>query len=252
MRPQSAKAKGRKFQQQVRDALLAQFREVLHQDDIRSTSMGAAGDDLLLSPLAQVVLPYNFEMKKVENPSLWAAVAQAAERKSPRSVPVAIFSRNLVKLPNAIVAMPAYHFNQLVRRDPHDYDWTGNSAFSLVPLVSPAGFERNRQVLPAYEPGTVHALHDASQQLWTHVIHKTNTFNLWQSWPEYTANGKKTNVAVTVYRDGVEPQTLCSFGDFLRLVHDHWLHSEMRAAWTQRSPPIYVIDTATHEPPFMS
>lgn len=40
MKPQSAKAKGRRLQQQVAAAVLENYRE-LTEDDVRSTSMGA-------------------------------------------------------------------------------------------------------------------------------------------------------------------------------------------------------------------
>jgi hypothetical protein len=52
---QSAKAKGRQLQQEVRDALLEAFPS-LEPDDIRSTSMGAGGEDLMLSPAARKLL----------------------------------------------------------------------------------------------------------------------------------------------------------------------------------------------------
>jgi hypothetical protein len=58
MKPRSAKAKGRRFQQEVRDALLSNF-PFLEPDDIRSTSMGASGEDILLSPAARRVYPYS-------------------------------------------------------------------------------------------------------------------------------------------------------------------------------------------------
>jgi hypothetical protein len=40
MKPQSAKAKGRRLQQQVAAAVLENYHE-LTEDDVRSTSMGA-------------------------------------------------------------------------------------------------------------------------------------------------------------------------------------------------------------------
>ena len=46
MKPQSAKAKGRKLQQWVRDQLI-EHREI-HPEDIESRSMGAGGEDLII------------------------------------------------------------------------------------------------------------------------------------------------------------------------------------------------------------
>ncbi len=63
MKPQSAKAKGRTGQQEVQKLLLGTFPE-LEPDDVRSTSMGASGEDLLLSPAARRLVPFNIEVKR--------------------------------------------------------------------------------------------------------------------------------------------------------------------------------------------
>lgn len=76
MRPQSAKAKGRRAQQEVRDAILAAF-PTLEPDDVRSTSMGASGADLLFSPAARKLFPFYVECKNVEALNIWKALAQA-------------------------------------------------------------------------------------------------------------------------------------------------------------------------------
>jgi hypothetical protein len=55
MKPASAKAKGRTFQQEVRKAILDTFPH-LEPDDVRSTSMGAQGEDIQLSPAARKAL----------------------------------------------------------------------------------------------------------------------------------------------------------------------------------------------------
>lgn len=66
MRTSSAKAKGRRLQQKLRDLLLDKFQE-LKADDVRSTPMGCTGSDLMLSPLASDVLHnYTFECKNQE------------------------------------------------------------------------------------------------------------------------------------------------------------------------------------------
>lgn len=64
MKPQSAKAKGRKFQQQVRDAILEAFPQ-LEPDDVRSTSMGASGEDILLSPRGRELFNFTVECKSL-------------------------------------------------------------------------------------------------------------------------------------------------------------------------------------------
>ncbi len=67
MKPQSAKAKGRRFQQHVRDLYLQLGKPFgLEPDDIKSTSMGVSGVDLQLSPAAQRLFPHSIECKNVE------------------------------------------------------------------------------------------------------------------------------------------------------------------------------------------
>ena len=61
-RARSNKAKGRNAQQEVRDFLLA-AAPFLEEDDIKSTSMGAPGEDILLSPYARKSYPWAIEVK---------------------------------------------------------------------------------------------------------------------------------------------------------------------------------------------
>ena len=92
MRPQSAKSKGRRFQQYCRDILL-KAADSLEPDDIRSTSMGAAGEDILFSPAARRVYPYSVECKNVEKLSIWGAIEQAVENCG-KYIPVVMFKKN--------------------------------------------------------------------------------------------------------------------------------------------------------------
>ena len=50
MRPQSAKAKGRRLQQWVREQLIEKLN--VHPEDIESRSMGAGGEDLIMARAA--------------------------------------------------------------------------------------------------------------------------------------------------------------------------------------------------------
>jgi hypothetical protein len=60
--PQSAKAKGRRLQQAVRDLILKHYPS-LEPDDVRSVSMGAGGEDIQLSPAGRRAFPYSIECK---------------------------------------------------------------------------------------------------------------------------------------------------------------------------------------------
>ncbi len=93
MRPQSAKSKGRRLQQEVRDAVLATFPS-LEPDDVRSTSMGASGADLLLSPAARRLFPYSVECKNVESLNIHKALAQAKSGAVPNTTPIVVFRKN--------------------------------------------------------------------------------------------------------------------------------------------------------------
>jgi hypothetical protein len=67
VRPQSCKAKGRRFQQQIcADLLAIGQRFGLEPDDIQSRSMGANGVDVILSPAARRLLGLLIEAKNVE------------------------------------------------------------------------------------------------------------------------------------------------------------------------------------------
>lgn len=111
MRPSSAKAKGRRLQQEVRDAILAAF-PTLEPGDVRSTSMGASGEDILLSPAAFRLVPFAIECKNQEALNIWAALAQAAEH-SPQENGIVVFKRNKSM---TYVALRFDHFLELLQR----------------------------------------------------------------------------------------------------------------------------------------
>ena len=62
MKSRSAKNKGKRLQNSVRDLLLETFNQ-LEPDDIRSAIMGESGEDIKLSPAARKIIPYSFECK---------------------------------------------------------------------------------------------------------------------------------------------------------------------------------------------
>lgn len=60
----------------MRDKLLEAFPE-LNKEDIRSTSMGAQGEDIQLSPAARKLIPIQFECKARASFSGYAFLEQA-------------------------------------------------------------------------------------------------------------------------------------------------------------------------------
>ena len=62
MKPQSAKAKGRKWQQIVAALITEKFD--LEEGDVVSRPMGSGGVDLMMSPAARKAFPFSLEAKK--------------------------------------------------------------------------------------------------------------------------------------------------------------------------------------------
>ena len=75
MNPSSAKAKGRRLQQWVRDKLIEMLD--VHPEDIESRSMGAGGEDLIMARAARLKFPHSIECKNVEKLNIWEAYEQA-------------------------------------------------------------------------------------------------------------------------------------------------------------------------------
>lgn len=111
MRPQSAKAKGRKLQQRVAREILARIaHESLTERDVVSTSMGAGGEDIKLSSAAFHFFPYSVECKNCERLNFWAAIEQCASNSPPTATPLVVAKRNNQE-PVAVV--PWQHFLDL-------------------------------------------------------------------------------------------------------------------------------------------
>ena len=110
--PQSAKAKGRRLQQWVRDRLYSTF-PALEEGDIRSTSMGAGGEDLLFSPAARRLFPYSVECKNNAKNAIYKVMEQATANCPKGATPLAIIKADQRK-PLAVV--DADHFFKLTKR----------------------------------------------------------------------------------------------------------------------------------------
>jgi hypothetical protein len=109
LRPQSAKAKGRRAQQEVRDAILQAFPH-LEPDDVRNTPMGTQGEDILLSPAARRIWPGYTEVKNVESLNIHKAIAQASGK---GRHPVVVFRKNATPFH---VALPLADYLEMRQR----------------------------------------------------------------------------------------------------------------------------------------
>jgi hypothetical protein len=92
----------------------------LEPGDVESTSMGAAGADLKLSPAARKLFPYYSECKNVEALNMWAAFEQArsgaqryGERHEVFLIPLLVTRKNNT---SPVAVIPLDHFFDLLKR----------------------------------------------------------------------------------------------------------------------------------------
>ena len=117
MRPQSAKAKGRRLQQQFRDLLIEKLD--IHPEDIESRSMGAGGEDLVMARAAREKFPFSIECKNVEKLNVWEAYNQAKENSTPSRLsgneyePLVVMKKNNHK---ALVVLDAEKFVEICKK----------------------------------------------------------------------------------------------------------------------------------------
>tara|TARA_Y100001934_G_C11841763_1_gene535404 strand:- start:247 stop:591 length:345 start_codon:yes stop_codon:yes gene_type:complete len=111
MKTQSAKAKGRKLQQWVRDQIIEQLE--VHPEDIESRSMGAGGEDLIMARAARQKFPFSVECKNVEKLNVWEAYEQAKSNSKDHE-PIVIMKKNQKK---PLVVVDADFFISLFKKN---------------------------------------------------------------------------------------------------------------------------------------
>ena len=116
MKTSSAKAKGRRLQQWVRDLLIEKLE--VHPEDIESRSMGAGGEDLIMARAAREKFPYSIECKNQESINIWKSYEQAKEN-SGEYEPIVVLKRNNVK---PLVLVDANYFVNLHNRVSKELD----------------------------------------------------------------------------------------------------------------------------------
>jgi len=107
MKTSSAKSKGRRLQQWFRDLLIEELQ--VHPEDIESRSMGAGGEDLIMSRAARHKFPYSIECKNQESVNIWKSYEQAAQN-SGEYEPIVVLKRNNSK---PLVLVDADYFVRL-------------------------------------------------------------------------------------------------------------------------------------------
>tara|TARA_R100000808_G_scaffold24539_1_gene56776 strand:+ start:50 stop:400 length:351 start_codon:yes stop_codon:yes gene_type:complete len=95
MKPSSAKGKGRRLQNFLKEKIYEYFPS-LRNGDVKTAVMGESGEDIILSPAARDLIPYSFECKNQERLNIWESLSQA-EDNSGDFTPVVVFKRNRTK-----------------------------------------------------------------------------------------------------------------------------------------------------------
>ena len=110
MKPQSAKAKGRNLQKCVRELLIETFD--IHPEDIRSCSMGAGGEDVIMARSAREKFPFSVECKNTERLNVWDAYEQACANCGGYE-PLLVMKKNRKK---PLVVLDAESFVKLMKK----------------------------------------------------------------------------------------------------------------------------------------
>ena len=117
MKTQSRKAKGRRLQQQFMQLLIEKLD--IDPEDIESRSMGAHGEDLIMSKAARNKFPFSVECKNQERMNIWSAWDQANNNKGLYD-PIVVIKRNGT---NPLVVLDAENFLEYVKEFNSNVPW---------------------------------------------------------------------------------------------------------------------------------
>jgi hypothetical protein len=107
----SKKAKGRRFQQYIRDKILALSKD-FHAEDVKSAPMGVPGEDIQLSRFVRHSLPYQIECKSVSEKRHPLEDYMEQARSHGSHTPIVMIKRDRKK---PLVVMEADHFFELMK-----------------------------------------------------------------------------------------------------------------------------------------
>jgi hypothetical protein len=109
MKTQSRKAKGRRLQNQFMQLLIEKLD--IDPEDIESRSMGAGGEDLIMSKAARNKFPYSVECKNQERMNIWQAWEQANNNKGIYE-PLVVIKKNGV---SPLIVVDAENFLEMIK-----------------------------------------------------------------------------------------------------------------------------------------
>ncbi len=112
MKTRSAKNKGKRLQNKVKELLVEKFKSSLEDGDFKSTTMGESGIDIQLSPAARKKFPWAVECKNQESLNIWKSYEQA-QQNSGNYEPIVVIKRNNVK---PLVLVDADYFVELHKK----------------------------------------------------------------------------------------------------------------------------------------
>ena len=110
MKTQSRKAQGRRLQQKFMQLLIEDLD--IDPEDIESRSMGAGGEDLIMSKAARNKFPFSIECKNQERMNIWSAWDQAVNNRGIYE-PLVVIKKNGV---NPLVVLDAKVFMEYVKK----------------------------------------------------------------------------------------------------------------------------------------
>ena len=90
----SAKSKGRRLQQWVRNLLIERLD--IHEEDVESRPMGSGGEDLIMARAAREKFPFSIECKNQESGNVWKAMDQARDN-AKLYTPIVVLKKNREK-----------------------------------------------------------------------------------------------------------------------------------------------------------
>lgn len=96
MTPRSAKSKGVRLQNYVKDKIHETFSD-FREGDVKTAVMGESGVDIILSPHAKDIFPFSIECKNVEKLNFWKAFEQAEQNAIEGTYPLLIAKKNRKK-----------------------------------------------------------------------------------------------------------------------------------------------------------
>ena len=99
----------------MRDQIITKFG--LENDDVRSVSMGAQGEDILLSPTARRRCPLSVECKSRDRIAVYGYYEQAKTNAKGQEEPVVFIKQNRT---SPLVVVDAEYFLDLLRKANHE------------------------------------------------------------------------------------------------------------------------------------